>query len=149
MVRRFCIIAIGVAAGTRLAVRPPHGVVRPRNSRERIGEADHLVRAGEGHRPHEILIFSRPKRIGLEPLQHTGKDNRGFGGRVFLSAASDIRRHRGAHEIALLCHRLRSSQTEPGRRYDLAHASDGSAKVDAVLDVLPLAEKALPIAMAS
>jgi hypothetical protein len=44
---------------------------------------------------------------------------------------------------------LRSSQTEPGRRYDLAHANDGSAKVDAVLDVLPLTENALPLALAS
>lgn len=49
----------------------------------------------------------------------------------------------------LLCRRLRSSQTEPGRRYDLAHANDGSAKVDAVLDVLPLTENALPLALAS
>jgi chromosome segregation protein len=49
----------------------------------------------------------------------------------------------------LLCRRLRSSQTEPGRRYDLAHASDGSAKVDAVLDVLPLTEATLRTAMAS
>jgi chromosome segregation protein len=49
----------------------------------------------------------------------------------------------------VLCRRLRSSQTEPGRRYDLHHASDGSAKVEAVLDILPLPLDALPLAIAS
>jgi ABC-type lipoprotein export system ATPase subunit len=49
----------------------------------------------------------------------------------------------------LLCRRLRSSRTEPGRRYDLAHATDGSATVDIVLDILPLPLEALPLAIAS
>jgi len=38
----------------------------------------------------------------------------------------------------VLCRRLRSSQTEAGRRYDLNHAVDGSARFEAVLDILPL-----------
>lgn len=49
----------------------------------------------------------------------------------------------------LLCRRLRSSTLEPGRRYDLDHAKDGSAQIAGVLDVLPLPEKALPISIAS
>jgi chromosome segregation protein len=49
----------------------------------------------------------------------------------------------------VLCRRLRSSQTEPGRRYDLNHDVDGSAKFEAVLDILPLPAKALPVAIAS
>lgn len=49
----------------------------------------------------------------------------------------------------LLCRRLRSSILEPGRRYDLDHAKDGSAQIAGVLDVLPLPEKALPISVAS
>src|SRR5262249_55814692 len=49
----------------------------------------------------------------------------------------------------LLCRRLRSTPTEPGRRYDLTHAPDGSGKIDTVLDVLPLPRHALPLAAAS
>lgn len=49
----------------------------------------------------------------------------------------------------VLCRRLRSSQIEPGRRYDLYHASDGSGKVETVLDILPLPLDALPLAIAS
>lgn len=49
----------------------------------------------------------------------------------------------------LLCRRLRSSVVEPGRRYDLDHATDGSARVAAVLDILPLPEEALPLQVAS
>jgi len=49
----------------------------------------------------------------------------------------------------VLCRRLRSSQTEAGRRYDLNHAVDGSAKFEAVLDILPLPLETLPVAIAS
>lgn len=49
----------------------------------------------------------------------------------------------------LLCRRLRSSNVEPGRRYDLDQATDGSARVAAILDVMPLLEEALPLAIAS
>jgi hypothetical protein len=49
----------------------------------------------------------------------------------------------------VLCRRLRSIQTEPGRRYDLNHAADGSAKVEAFLDILPLPPKSLQLSIAS
>jgi chromosome segregation protein len=49
----------------------------------------------------------------------------------------------------VLCRRLRSIQTEPGRRYDLNHAADGSAKVEAFLDILPLPSKSLQLSIAS
>jgi DNA repair exonuclease SbcCD ATPase subunit len=49
----------------------------------------------------------------------------------------------------LLCRRLRSSPTQPGRRYDLAHGPDGSGKIDTALDILPLPLQALPLAIAS
>ncbi|MEQ1768480.1 MAG: AAA family ATPase [Devosia sp.] len=49
----------------------------------------------------------------------------------------------------LLCRRLRSEVLEPGRRYDLGHGADGSAKVDATLDVLPMPQGVLKIAIAS
>jgi chromosome segregation protein len=88
-----------------------------------------------------------------DPVQHVD-DYRALN---LVEVLAAIRRSRRQIVVAvedaaladLLCRRLRSSHTEPGRRYDLAHASDGSAKVDGVLDVLPLAESALPMAMAS
>ena len=49
----------------------------------------------------------------------------------------------------LLCRRLRSSATEPGRRYDLTHALDGSARIGATLDIFPLAQETLKFAIAS
>ncbi|MER8755178.1 AAA family ATPase [Mesorhizobium sp. M0976] len=49
----------------------------------------------------------------------------------------------------LLCRRLRSSVVEPGRRYDLGHATDGSARISSVLDILPLPEETLPLQVAS
>ena len=48
----------------------------------------------------------------------------------------------------LLCRRLRSSSTEPGRRYDLGYGADGSAKIVAMFDVLPLQRDALRLAAA-
>lgn len=38
---------------------------------------------------------------------------------------------------------------EPGRRYDLDYAKDGSAQIAGLLDVLPLPEKSLPILVAT
>jgi hypothetical protein len=49
----------------------------------------------------------------------------------------------------VLCRRLRSSQTEPGRRCDLSHSADGSAKVERELDIMPLPLEAMPLAIAS
>lgn len=49
----------------------------------------------------------------------------------------------------LLCRRLRSSTLEPGRRYELTHASDGSAEVKYMLDVSPLPADTLPLQFAS
>lgn len=49
----------------------------------------------------------------------------------------------------LLCRRLRGSATEPGRRYDLDHATDGSARVAQTLDILPLPEETLAFSVAS
>jgi DNA repair exonuclease SbcCD ATPase subunit len=49
----------------------------------------------------------------------------------------------------VLYRRLRSSQTEPGRRCDLNHGADGSAKVERELDIMPLPLEAMPLAIAS
>lgn len=48
----------------------------------------------------------------------------------------------------VLCRRLRSSATEPGRRFDLSTAKNGSASIDRVTDLLPLPRETLKVAEA-
>ena len=49
----------------------------------------------------------------------------------------------------VLCRRLRSMTTEAGRRYDLGGSPDGAARVEATLDILPMKQDVLRVAVAS
>lgn len=49
----------------------------------------------------------------------------------------------------LLCRRLRSSTSELGVRFDLGHAPDGSAKIEAVREILPFPNGTLKMPLAS
>ncbi len=49
----------------------------------------------------------------------------------------------------LLCRRLRSTATQPGRRYDLRGSPDGAVTVETALDILPMSGGILRMAAAS
>ena len=49
----------------------------------------------------------------------------------------------------LLCRRLRSTTTQPGRRYDLGGSSNGTARLNTTLEILPMSQSVLKLAEAS
>jgi chromosome segregation protein len=129
---------------------------------------------GDGHNPQFLFSSGQRRAAGLafllavhlsrpwcrwdtllldDPVQHVD-DYRALN---LVEVLAAIRRSGRQLVVAVedaaladvLCRRLRSSPTEPGRRYDLAHAANGSAKIDRVLDILPLPLEALPLAIAS